>query len=109
MRRKWIFLAPLGILAFIALGGLVVQLLWNTLLPPIFALREITFWQAVGLLALCRILFGGIGHRGFGGSYHRRRLMQRWQHMTPEERERFREGMRTRCGVGPSAGENKGQ
>lgn len=53
---------------FIFLGGMVVQWLWNWLVPDIFALRRITFWEALGLLALCRILFGGFG-RGVG--HHR--------------------------------------
>jgi len=47
MRRKLIFIAPLaiaGLAAFIALGGFVVQLLWNGLLPPLFGWREVTFW-----------------------------------------------------------------
>ena len=53
---------------FIVLGGIVVQWLWNWLVPGIFALRRITFWEALGLLALCRILFGGFGR---GGGHHR--------------------------------------
>ena len=108
MRRKWIFLAPLaivGLLLFVALGGEVVRQLWNRLLPTLFGVREITFWQAVGILALCRILFGGFGHHG---SHSRRRMGERWDQMTPEERERFRQGMRRRCGFGPPAGESKG-
>jgi len=112
MRRKWIFLAPLAILAFllfIALGGEVVRQLWNWLLPPLFGFRELTFWQAFGLLALCRILFGGFGFHGSGRSNFRRRMAERWEHMTPEERERFRQGMRGRWGFGPSTGESKGQ
>jgi hypothetical protein len=109
-RRKWIFLAPLAILAllaFIALGGEVVEQLWNWLLPPLFGWRQITFWQGVGMLALCRILFGGFG--GSGGHRPRfgRRWAERWESMTPEERERFREGMRNRCGFGPPASESK--
>jgi len=67
-KRKWIFVAaPVGLALFIALGGEVVMQLWNWLLPALFGWREVTFWQALGLLALCRILFGGFG-RG-GGSY----------------------------------------
>src|ERR1700688_2744340 len=68
MEQKWvwiIFLAPLGIAIFITIGGEVVLQLWNWLLPSLFGWRQITFWQAVGLLALCRILFGGSGGRGF--------------------------------------------
>src|SRR5712691_10912502 len=100
MRRRWIFLGPLAILAmllFIAIGGAVVLQLWNWLLPPLFGWQQITFWQAVGILALCRILFGGLGLHGSGRSRFRRRMAERWEHMTPEERERFRQGM-GRCG-----------
>ncbi len=50
-----------GFMAFILLGGIVVQWLWNWLLPDICGLRRVTFWEALGLLALCRILFGGFG------------------------------------------------
>jgi hypothetical protein len=106
------FIAPLailGVLAFMAIGGGVVQLLWNWLLPSLFGWRQITFWQALGLLALCRILFGGFGLRGSGRSNFRRRMAERWEHMTPEERERFRQGLRDRCGFGPSTSESKGQ
>ncbi|HYW42043.1 MAG TPA: hypothetical protein VE959_04250 [Bryobacteraceae bacterium] len=116
MRRKWIFLAPLGILAvllFIAIGGEVVRQLWNWLLPPLLGWREITFWQAIGTLALCRILFGGFGGHGSSRSGFRRRMADRmadrWERMTPEERERFRQGMRGPCGFGPSTSESQGQ
>ena len=116
MRRRWIFLAPLaigGLLLFIAIGGEVVLQLWNWLLPPIFGWRQITFWQALGILALCRILFGGFGRhsssRSNVGSNVRRRMAERWERMTPEERERFRQRMRERCGFGPSTSESKGQ
>ena len=111
MRRKWIFLAPLailGFLLFIAIGGAVVQQLWNWLLPSLFGWRHITFWQALGLLALCRILFGGVGGRGYRSTFRRRRA-ERWQRLTPEERERFRDTMRARCGFGPSTSESKAQ
>ena len=111
MRRKWILLAPLvilGFLLFIAIGGEVVRQLWNWLLPPIFGWRQITFWQAIGMLALCRILFGGFGIHGYDRSNFRRRMAERWEHMNPEERERFRQRMRERWGFGPSTSESKG-
>ena len=44
-----------------------MQWLWNWLLPDIFGLRRVTFWEALGLLALCRILFGGFGKGGSHG------------------------------------------
>ena len=53
-----------GFLFFVLFGGIVVQWLWNWLLPDIFGLRRVTFWEALGLLALCRILFGGFGKSG---------------------------------------------
>ena len=91
MRKKWIFLAPLLVVIFIVIGGEVVLQLWNSLLPALFGWRQITFWQAVGLLALCRVLFGGSGGRGFHRFNFRRRMSERWERMTPEEREKFRQ------------------
>ena len=108
MRRKLIWIAPLalvGMAAFVALGGAIVRWLWNWLLPPMFGWHPITFWQAVGLLALCRILFGGLGLGGNPGSRARRRAAERWENLPPEERERLRERMRERWGFGPPAGE----
>jgi len=110
--KRLVFIAPLailGMLLFIAIGGELVRQLWNWLLPPLFGWREITFWQALGLLALCRILFGGFGWRGSVRSNVRRRMAERWEHMTPEERERFRQSWRGRWGFGPSTGESKEQ
>lgn len=101
MRGKWFLIVPLailGILLFIAIGGGLVMQLWNWLLPSLFGWRIITFWQAVGILALCRILFGGFGRHGFSRSNFRRRMAERWERMTPEQREKFRQGMRGRCG-----------
>ena len=110
--KRWIVIAPLAILAipvFIAIGGEIVLHLWNWLLPPLFGWRQITFWQALGSLALCRILFGGLGSHGSGRSSFRRRMEERCEHMTPEERERLRQRMAERFGFGPSPSEKKEQ
>lgn len=112
-RNRFLLFAPfavIGLVLFIALGGQLVMLLWNWLLPPLFGVREITFWQALGLLVLSRILFGGLGMRGHSGRPSRaafeaacerafRRMDDNWDRMTPEERERFRQRMRDRFGV----------
>lgn len=101
-KKKWIFVAaPLGLMVFIAIGGEVVMHLWNWLLPALFGWRQITFWQALGLLALCRILFGGFGAHGVHDSIRsnvRRRMYDRWEQMTPEEREKVRQGLHGRWG-----------
>jgi len=110
-RRTMFFLAPVVLLVFllfIAVGGEVVRQLWNWLLPPLFGWREVTFWQALGILALCRILFGGFGVHGSARSNVRRRMEERCEHMTPEEGERFRQRMRERLGLGASGDEGKG-
>ena len=84
--------------------GFVVMALWNALVHPIFGLNTITFWQALGLFVLAKILFGGFHRHSPGGRGHWRRAMrERWEHMTPEERERFRETMQSRCRRGPFA------
>jgi len=113
MKKRLIWIAPaaiLGIVLFSWIGGEVVMLLWNWLAPALFGWRQINFWQALGLLALCRILFGGFG----GGGCHRsksrgrmrdrvservsERMAERWDQMTPEERERIRRGVHDRGG-----------
>jgi len=53
--------------------GYVVMLLWNSLIPDIFALPTITYWQSVELLLLARILVGGFGHGKARHSRHERR------------------------------------
>jgi hypothetical protein len=77
--------------------GFVVSRLWNGLMPGLFGLPAITFWQAIGMMLLGRLLFGGF-RPGRGGFGWRGEMRRRWDQMTPEEREKFREGMRGRCG-----------
>jgi hypothetical protein len=88
---NWRFIIPaaiVGFAVFVAIGGAVIVWLWNWLLPPLFGFPAITFWQGLGLLLLCRILFGGFSVGGPG----------RGKHMTSEERARFRERMHERFG-----------
>ena len=92
-----IFIVLLASIVF----GFVVKSLWNVLVPPIFGWHVITFWQALGLLLLSKILFGGFHHHGGGRNRFRQRMRERFEQMTPEEREKFRKGMR--CGRNPFA------
>jgi hypothetical protein len=49
--------------------GYVFMLLWNSLMPGLFSVHPVTYWQGVGLLLLARILTGGLGH-GRGRHWH---------------------------------------
>jgi hypothetical protein len=106
MRKNWLArglkiggIAVIGVAVF---GGAVMEL-WNWLMPGLFGLHAISFWQALGLLILSKFFFGGFrGRPGFGGPWRRR-----WEQMTPEQREKFQQGMRGgRCGKfeGPNEG-----
>jgi hypothetical protein len=99
-------LKGIRIAIFVIIGaavlGFVVKGLWNALIPPIFGWHTITFWQGIGLLLLSKILFGGFHrHGGPGRGRWQQRMKDRWEQMTPEEREKFRNGMR--CGRAPFA------
>ena len=95
--RRILMFAVVAILA-VFLFSFIVMRLWNWLIPPVFGWHVITFWQALGLLILSKILFGGFRGRRGPHLYWRRRMMNRWAQMSPEEREKFRQSMRTRCG-----------
>ncbi|MDB5241761.1 MAG: hypothetical protein JWP57_2386 [Spirosoma sp.] len=103
-------------LLFVGLAGLAVMVLWNALLPPILGVRAISFGQAIGLLVLSRILFGGprgYGPRGFGSRWRngpesggwggygpiewKEKMNERWQKMTPEQRDQIRQQWRDKC------------
>jgi hypothetical protein len=86
----------------------VVMGLWNWLTPAVFGWRAITFWQALGILILSKILFGGFRGRPGLNREWRHRMMERWAKMTPEEREKFSQSMQGRCGpFGAPAAEPK--
>ena len=100
--KRFKLLKVLGII-IMALAGLslfsaIVMLLWNSLIPGIFHLSVITFWQALGLLVLSKLLFGGF-RGGWAGRHHWRKndMRQKWMNMTPEERTKFKQEWRNRC------------
>lgn len=101
--RKGLRILKFVVIALIAIPvfGFVIMWLWNWLVPPVFGWHTINFWQALGLFLLSKLLFGGMngGHRP--NQRWRRHMMERWEKMTPEEREKFRESMRARCGPFP--------
>ena len=99
----------LGLVAAVFFGfffGYFVMLLWNWLMPSLFAgMKEIGYWQALGILVLSKLLFGGIRGRGYHGRWHH----HRWANMTPEEREKFKAGMHGCCGGKHGAEETEGK
>ena len=92
--NKFRFLAPIVFLIAAAGFSTVVMLLWNWLMPSLFGLITISFWQALGILVLCRLLFGGLGswhhkmHKSHGEGL-RNHIREEWMKMTPEERKEF--------------------
>ena len=111
MRTWWIkkVLGFLVIAAVAILGlGWIVMMLWNAILPDILQTPMISYWQAVGLLVLTHILFRGVGHFGHKSyksrHYWKHRFEQKLASMTPEEREKFREEYKRRCGWDPGDG-----
>lgn len=86
--------------AAVLLFGFIVMSLWNAILPAVLHVSAISFWQAVGLLVLSKILFGGF-RGGWGGGAKarwRERMQDKWKNMTPEQREQFKQQLRNRCG-----------
>lgn len=94
-RKRWYLFVPL-IIAGLAAFGFITMYLWNWLMPAIFHLPEITFWQTIGLMLLSRLILGGFGGhgRGHGHRHCRNQMHEKWENMTPEERENFKEHIR---------------
>jgi ABC-type multidrug transport system fused ATPase/permease subunit len=94
-RIRYFVLGFVVVLVVIAGFSVAVMLLWNALVPDIFGLPALAYWQAVGILVLTRILFGGIGknqlsHLEMGrGFHHSNSLREKWMNMTEEERKAF--------------------
>jgi len=93
-KRKGKLLLLIPVVIFLVSG--LVMFLWNAILPDLLGLKHITYWQAAGLLVLCKILFGGFGfgkkHNGPGNGFR-----EKWM-KSAEEREKIRDEWRKRCG-----------
>ena len=109
MDRKFWLLRGLRFFLFAALfitaAVFLTQYLWNWLVPELFKGPTIGLGQTFGLLLLTRIVFGGFGGGRRGEWAQQRRAWQqrmagRMEHLSPEEREKFRLQMQQRCGMG---------
>lgn len=87
---KWIVLGTV----FIGVVGLITMQLWNWLVPVLFNGPTLTFWQALGLLVLSKILFSGFGGKRGHSGHWKHRYYEKWSSMTPEQRARFKERMK---------------
>jgi Ca2+/H+ antiporter, TMEM165/GDT1 family len=97
-KRKLLFLIFIPALFFVMAAA--VQFLWNAILPDLVHAGIISYWQAMGLLALSRILFGGFGFHGRGGKPHfghASPLKEKWMGMNDEEKQKFRDEWKSRC------------
>lgn len=95
--KRFALFVPIFIGGFL-LFTWVIQLLWNNILPEVTGVKAISYLQAMGIFVLSKILFGF--NKGWGGKNRCRQQMQeKLQHMTPEEKEKFKTEWRNRCGV----------
>lgn len=104
MKRKFnakkIFGILLLVIASILLFGYIVMWLWNGILPSVIHVSTITFYQALGILLLSKILFGGF--RGRGGchkdkSFWKAEMESKFANMSSEEKEQFKKDWKNRC------------
>lgn len=98
--KKWFFFGPLFVAMIFGLGA-VVMWLWNAILPDVISgVSPISYWQAMGLLVLSKILFGGFGkgkpNRG-GSSYAKKQFKQKFMDMSEEERAEFKQKWKEKC------------
>lgn len=111
MRGKFVFI-PFFFLGMIALAGFVVMELWNWLMPAIFDLTIISYWQALGLLVLGKLIFGGFGWRCggcCGGGYHhywKHKFKKKWHHMSDDDKAKWEQRFGS-CGYGPKHQESE--
>ena len=106
MRPPKPFFIPFLILAALAAFSYIVMLLWNGILSPVLEINTITFWQAVGIFILGKILFGFKPYGGRSpGKWKSHR--HRWRSMSAEEKSHFRDRWKQRCEPGNDENEKK--
>lgn len=103
MKKFWIrkgLMVTAFVITAILIFSLVVMGLWNTVLAPVIGVKSIGFMQALGILVLSKILFGGFrgGWRGGRGPEWRQKMKEKWEAMSPAEREQFKAEWKHRCG-----------
>jgi len=98
-RKRRFFFLPVFLVGLFAMSG-IVMFLWNAIIPVVSGVLSISFWQAMGLLLLCRILFGGFrfgGHHSHRPPFMHPTIRNRFMNMNDEEREQFKNQWKDRC------------
>jgi Ca2+/H+ antiporter, TMEM165/GDT1 family len=98
---RFCIMTPLVIVGVFGVSTLVMQL-WNWIIPVISPLTSITYWQAMGLFLLSRILFGGFHFRSHHQAVNRHlsnhsQFRDKLMDMNVEEREQFKNQWKKRC------------
>ena len=97
-RGWWILKAIVFGLLMVTLVSFATLWLWNWLVPDLFGGPVLTFWKALGLLALIKILFWSVGKGGHWGNHNsgpwRPYWKAKWDSISPEDRARFKEKMK---------------
>ena len=82
------------VVLFVGIAGAAVMFLWNAIIPEVTGWKPLTYWQAIGILVLFKILFGGF-RRGSGRHQRRRsrwkEMRNKWKGMDPKERKQMKE------------------
>lgn len=102
-----VLLGIIGAVALAFLFGIVIRELWNWLMPAIFNLGKIDYWQAVGLFILGKLLFGGFGHGGGGNRGKMKKPGPKYKKYWKEEGQAAYEAWMAKCG--PAAPPEKPQ
>ncbi len=100
-KKSWALLILCPPLIFLTVA-LIVMWLWNCILPEVIGVKSINYWQAMGILVLSKILFGGF-HGKFGQGMRdmkEKHLRHKMEGMSDEEKEKFKEVWRNRCESG---------
>ena len=99
MNKNWkkapfmILFVLMGVAALTA----VLMLLWNAILPEVIGVKEVTYWQALGILAISKILFGGFGRGSMKHKKRRAKFKQKFMNMSDDEKASFKSEWKSRC------------
>ena len=99
LRKRRFLFVPIFLIGLFAMSG-VVMFLWNAVMPGVSGVLSLNFWQAMGLLVLSRILFGGFrfgGHNGHRPPFMHPTIRNKFMDMNDEEREQFKNQWKERC------------